>query len=129
MSNFPWRTALRIAWRESRASSTKFLFALLAVSIGVGSLVGVRGFSRSFSHMLLREARTLMAGDLSVRLFDLPNEKQQQTFADLEKRGVRRTWLTETVSMMGSPSAPDSVPLLVSDAELRGRSGTPVAHL
>ncbi len=114
MSNFPWRTALRIAWRESRASSTKFLFALLAVSIGVGSLVGVRGFSRSFSHMLLREARTLMAGDLSVRLFDLPNEKQQQTFADLEKRGVRRTWLTETVSMMGSPSAPDSVPLLVS---------------
>ena len=114
MSNFPWRTAFRIAWRESRASSTKFLFALLAVSIGVGSLVGVRGFSRSFSHMLLREARTLMAGDLSVRIFDLPNDQQKQTFADLEKRGVRRTWLTETVSMMGSPSAPDSVPMLVS---------------
>ncbi len=64
--------------------------------------------------MLLREARTLMAGDLSVRIFDLPNEQQQQTFAALEKRGVRRTWLTETVSMMGSPNAPDSAPMLVS---------------
>ena len=113
--SFPWRTAFRIAWRESRASSSKFLFALLAVSIGVGSLVGVRGFSRSFSHMLLREARTLMAGDLSVRLFELPNAQQTQLFADLEKRGVRRTWLTETVSMMGSSAAgADSTPVLVS---------------
>ena len=113
--SFPWRTAFRIAWRESRASSTKFLFALLAVSIGVGSLVGVRGFSRSFSHMLLREARTLMAGDLSVRLFEMPNAQQTQLFADLEKRGVRRTWLTETVSMMGSSAAgADSTPVLVS---------------
>ena len=117
MSNrsFPWRTAFRIAWRESRASGPKFLFALLAVSIGVGSLVGVRGFSRSFSHMLLREARTLMAGDLSVRVFDLPNNQQKELFANLEKRGVRRTWLTETVSMMGvsNPSA-NSTPMLVS---------------
>ncbi len=112
---FPWRTAFRIAWRESRASSSKFLFALLAVSIGVGSLVGVRGFSRSFSHMLLREARTLMAGDLSVRLFELPNPQQTQLFADLEKRGVRRTWLTETVSMMGSSAAgAEATPVLVS---------------
>ncbi len=113
--SFPWRTAFRIAWRESRASSSKFLFALLAVSIGVGSLVGVRGFSRSFSHMLLREARTLMAGDLSVRLFEMPNAQQTQLFADLEKRGVRRTWLTETVSMMGSSAAgAEATPVLVS---------------
>ncbi len=115
MNNFPWRMAFRIAWRESRASSTKFLFALLAVSIGVGSLVGVRGFSRSFRSMLLKEARTLMAADLSVRVFDLPSEIQNNLFADLERRGVKRTWLTETVSMMtvASPT-PESVPILVS---------------
>jgi len=61
----PWSVAIRIAWREMRASRTKFLFVILAVAIGVGSLTGVRSFSRSFRRMLLRQARTLMAGDLS----------------------------------------------------------------
>jgi putative ABC transport system permease protein len=68
-----WGTASKIAWREARASSTKFLFVIAAVAIGVGSLTGVRGFSRAFYGMLLREARTLMAADLSLRVFALPN--------------------------------------------------------
>ena len=49
-----------------------FLFVVLAVAVGVASLTGVRGFSRSFRHMLLSEARTLMAGDMTVRVFALP---------------------------------------------------------
>ena len=72
-----WSTAIRIAWRETRASRAKFLFVILAVAIGVGSLTGVRGFSRSFRHMLLREARTLMAGDITARVFALPNAEQE----------------------------------------------------
>ena len=63
MTQLSWRTALRIAWREMRASRARFLFVVLAVAVGVASLTGVRGFSRSFRRMLLREARTLMAGD------------------------------------------------------------------
>ena len=55
MSQISWRTAVRIAWRELRASRAKFLFVVLAVAVGVGSLTGVRGFSRSFRHMLLSE--------------------------------------------------------------------------
>ncbi len=113
MSNgFPWRTALKIAWRESRASSAKFLFVVLAVAVGVGSLTGVRGFSRAFRTMLLRDARTLMAADLSVRVFELPNDAQKAELDSLERRGVARTWITETVSMMAAPSSAD--PVLVS---------------
>src|ERR1035437_4729200 len=48
-----WRAAMRIAWREMRASRAKFLFVVLSVAIGVGSLTGVRGFSSSFRHMLM----------------------------------------------------------------------------
>ena len=66
---FSWRTALKIAWREARASSVKFTFVILAVAVGVGALTGVRGFSRAFHQMLVREARTLIAADLSVRVF------------------------------------------------------------
>ena len=70
-NRFRWSTALKIAAREARASRAKFLFVILAVAVGVGSLTGVRGFSTSFRTMLLRDARTLMAADLSARLFAL----------------------------------------------------------
>jgi len=108
----PWRAAIRIAWREMRAARTRFLFVVLAVAVGVGSLTGVRGFSHSFRRLLLREARTLMAGDLSARVFALPTPEQDTVLHDLDSRGVRRTWITETVTMASSAATPD--PLLVS---------------
>lgn len=95
-----------------RASQAKFLFVILAVAVGVGSLTGVRGFSRSFRRILLRDARTLMAGDLSARVFGLPTAEQQAVFDGLAQRGVRRTWVTETVTMASSQHAPD--PLLIA---------------
>ena len=107
-----WHAATRIAWREMRASRAKFLFVVLSVAIGVGSLTGVRGFSSSFRHMLLGEARTLMAGDLTARVFALPTAQQEAALRGLEARGVRRTWITETVTMASSASTPD--PLLIS---------------
>ncbi|MBK9166934.1 MAG: FtsX-like permease family protein [Bryobacterales bacterium] len=110
--SFPWRTAAKIAWRESRASTTKFLFVVMAVAVGVGALSGVRGFSRAFRGMLLREARTLMAADLSLRVFALPDASQLALLDDLGSRGIRRTWITETVTMMSADTSVD--PLLSS---------------
>lgn len=107
-----WRTAARIAWREARSSPLKFAFVILAVAAGVGSLTGVRGFSRAFHDMLMREARTLMAADLSVRTFALPSPQQSAVMDDLRRRGIRRTWITETVSMVSAN--PNSTPVMVS---------------
>jgi putative ABC transport system permease protein len=104
--------ALRIAWRESRSSAGKFLFVVLAVALGVGALTGVRGFSQAFRDMLLRNARTLMAGDLSLRVFHQPRPDQLAVLSTLEARGVAHTEITETVSMMASPSG--SLPVLVA---------------
>src|SRR5580692_2442779 len=109
---FSWKTASKIAWREARSSSFKFLFVILAVAVGVGSLTGVRGFSRAFHEMLLSQARTLMAADLSLRVFELPNPQQTETMDALAKEGVQRTWITETITMAGSAQVP--VPMLVS---------------
>ena len=61
---------------------------VLAVAVGVGSLTGVRGFSRSFRHMLLREARTLMAGDLTARVFGLPTPEQEAAFCAASTRAA-----------------------------------------
>ena len=106
-----WRNAAKVAWREARVSKGKFLFVVLAVAAGVGALTGVRGFSGSFRDTLLRDARTLLAADLSVRMFNLPSEAQQAVFDALERKGAERTWVTETLSMMSSPEA--RRPLLV----------------
>ena len=104
--------SLRMAAREARSSATKFLFVVLAVAVGVGALTGVRGFSQAFHGMLLRDARTLMAADLMVRNFDFPTDEQIAYMEELEASGIRRTWITETVTMVSSERVP--TPLLVS---------------
>jgi putative ABC transport system permease protein len=110
--HFSWTTACKIAWRESRSSSFKFLFVILAVAVGVGSLTGVRGFSRAFHEMLLSQARTLMAADLSLRVFELPTPQQESALAALASLGVDRTWITETVTMASANAS--KPPMLVS---------------
>ena len=111
-NHLSWRTASKIAWREARASSTKFAFVIVAVAIGVGALTGVRGFGKAFYGMLLRESRTLMAADLSLRVFALPDSRQNEVMETLMRRGVRRTWVTETLSMVSSNTVAN--PILVS---------------
>jgi putative ABC transport system permease protein len=110
---FSWKTACKIAWRESRSSSFKFLFVILAVAVGVGSLTGVRGFSRAFRDMLLSQARTLMAADLSLRVFEVPTPQQTGEMDALRKSGVDRTWITETVTMAAAGES-SKAPMLVS---------------
>lgn len=105
-----WATAWRVAWREVHASKAKFAFVLLSVAIGVAALTGVRGFSEAFQKALLGDARGLMAGDLSARLQRLATPEQTRQLDALQ--GVRRTLVTETVSM--AKVADDPVPLLVS---------------
>jgi len=112
----PFRTAAKIAWRETRASTGRFVFVILAVAAGVASLSGVRGFSESFHTMLQRDARTFMAADLTVRTFELPSPQQAAAMESLAARGVRRTQITETVTMALPPNAipDDAVPVLLS---------------
>ena len=110
-----WRRAGAIGWRDLKSAPGKFGFVVLSVAVGVAALVGVRGFSESFRRTLSTEARSLMAGDLSARLFHEPTaEDKGKIAAILEKdgAGIRTTWVTETISMASVP--PDPVPLLVS---------------
>src|ERR1700729_1794825 len=107
-----WGSAAKIAWRELKASRAKFLFVIISVSIGVAALTGVRGFSDSFQKTLLGEARTIMAADLSARMFRQPTEQEEQQLNVMASNGIQRTQITDTISMVSSPG--DPVPLLVS---------------
>ncbi len=107
-----WSTAAKIAWRELRASKAKFLFVLLSVAVGVAALTGVRGFSQSFQRALLLQARSIMAGDLSARMFRQATPAEMKALDGLSSQGVRSTVVTETVSMAMAQG--DPVPLLVT---------------
>ena len=111
MPNF-WLTASRIAYRETRASAIKFTFVILGVAAGVGALSGVRGFSEGFRLMLLREARQIMAADMSLRIFGLPDTAQIRTLDNFKSRGAQVTQITETLTMATSAGHP--TPLMVS---------------
>lgn len=104
--SLPLKTAGRIAWRETRASTAKFLFVVLAVAAGVGALSGVRGFSQSFRSTLREESRTIMAADLTARQFQPPSEEQIARLDRLAAEGVDHTLITETISMASSAMVP-----------------------
>jgi putative ABC transport system permease protein len=110
-----WKRAAAIGWRDLKSAPGKFGFVVLSVAVGVAALVGVRGFSDSFRRTLGVESKSLMAGDLSARLFHEPTTEDKSKIAALLKKEsgeAQSTWVTETVSMASVP--PDPVPLLVS---------------
>jgi putative ABC transport system permease protein len=110
-----WKRAAAIGWRDLRSAPGKFGFVVLSVAVGVAALVGVRGFSESFRRTLSAEARSLMAGDLSARIFHQPTAEEESRIAAIVQQsggGIRSTWVTETISMASVPQ--DPAPLLVS---------------
>src|SRR5271165_2915038 len=80
-----WKRAAAIGWRDLKSAPGKFGFVVLSVAIGVAALVGVRGFSDSFRRTLSTEARSLMAGDLSARIFRQPAAGEEEKIAAIER--------------------------------------------
>jgi putative ABC transport system permease protein len=111
MATLSYRSAAKIAVREMRSSKGKFFFVILSVAIGVAALTGVRGFSSSFRATLLNRARSIMAADLSARMFMQPTPEQQKGLDEIEQ-GIEMTPVTELLSMASAAKTLD--PLLVS---------------
>jgi len=112
MASLSYRSAAKIAAREMHSSRGKFFFVILSVAIGVAALTGVRGFSASFRTALLNRARSIMAADLSARMFQQPTPEQQEGLDEIAASGVEITPVTELLSMASSAKTLD--PLLVS---------------
>jgi putative ABC transport system permease protein len=105
------RFGLLMSWRETRAAAGKFLFLVLAIAMGTGALTAVTGFNASVKRTLSREARSLMAADIAVRLPARPSREALEAIKNLEAEGIQTTPVTETVSMASSGK---QIPVLVS---------------
>jgi putative ABC transport system permease protein len=100
-----------MAWRETRAATGKFVLVLISVALGAAALTAVTGFSESVLYTLEREARTLMAADISIRMPIEPYPADLEFLDRIGQTGVDSTRVTETVSMASSGDRP---PILVS---------------
>ena len=110
-----WSRAASIGWRDLKSAPGKFAFVVVSVAVGVAALVGVRGLSDSFRTTLMGQARSLIAGDLSARIFREPTPEELDKIATIEKKSgnaVRTTCVTETISMAWMQQA--QAPVLVS---------------
>src|SRR5262245_27135368 len=103
--------SVRMAWRETRAAPAKFLFVVLSVALGTAALTAVTGFNESVRYTLSREARSLMAADISLRMPVQPSANEVQFLRNLESRNIASTRVTETVSMASAGKGP---PVLIS---------------
>src|SRR6185295_9072257 len=90
---------LRMAWRETRAATGKFLFVVLSVAIGAAALTAVAGFNESVRYTLLRAARSPMAADISLRTPIAPSSAEMRFLEDLKSKGIESTRVPETVSL------------------------------
>src|SRR5204863_2052785 len=90
---------LRMAWRETRAAPGKFLFVVLSVALGAAALTAVTGFNESVRYTLSREARALMAADISLRMPIEPSAQELRFLESLETEGIDSARVTATVSM------------------------------
>src|SRR2546426_9915999 len=106
-----FRFPLLMAWRETRAAPGKFIFVVLSVALGAAALTAVTGFNESVRYTLLREARSLMAADISLRMPIEPSQKENAFLERLKLQGIDSTRVTETVSMA---SVGQTAPVLVS---------------
>ncbi len=105
-------TAAKIAWRELRASPSKFLFVIFAVAIGVAALSGVKGFGYAFKGMLLHNAKQLIAADLQAQVWQQPPPDEAAKMTALSGRYGLMTRVTELESM--AASAKDGIPQMIS---------------
>ena len=112
MAALGWSTAWRIARRELRSSRSKFLFVVISVAVGVAALTGVRGFAAAFRQTLAVRARSILAADVSARMFQQPTAKQEARLATFTQQGIEMTPVTEMSGMATQAGKFD--PLLVS---------------
>jgi putative ABC transport system permease protein len=88
---------LRLLARESRGSLKRFAFFVACLAVGVAAVVSVAGLSAALAEGVRREARQLLAADVSISsLRPLPDELDERL--DLWPE-LQRTEIKELVTM------------------------------
>ncbi len=97
---------LKMVWREGRGTGRSFLMFFACIALGVGAVVGVGGTAERFSSLTAREAKNLLAADLSVRLNRPLSARGEASLAALARTAdLDVVRITELLGMAQAPPA------------------------
>ena len=113
------RFILRMAYRELRSSWRRLAFFFVCVAIGVAAIVALRSLTQNVRVALATEARTLLAGDVSLRTDrPWPDTVWPALDRSLEESGPALR--TETVDIVTMARLADTDSARTKVVELRG---------
>ena len=98
----------KMAWRETRSAWRHFVYFLICIAIGVGALTGVSLFGTEVEKTVNTEARSLLGGDLEIRLSRLISPQSQSVLDSLSARGIVLTHVSELIAMAARTDASTS---------------------
>ena len=113
--------SLRLMAREACGSSAKVMFFVACLSVGVAAVVAVAGLSDGIERALRREARQLLAADLSVSAEraipeEVANAVDRMVAARPGSRALALRELATVVSAPGTENAPGPSALVLLKA-------------
>ena len=113
------RFILRMAYRELRSSWRRLAFFFLCVAVGVAAIVALRSLTQNVRVALATEARTLLAGDVSLRT-DRPWPDAVWPALDRRLEEGGPALRTETVDIVTMARLEDAGSTRTKVVELRG---------
>ena len=95
--------AVRLAWREGRASFRRIGVYMASITLGVGALVAVHSFRADVTRSIREESRTLLGADLRLSASVAIGDSVRAIVDSVLTEGGRSSEVTNLVSMVYAP--------------------------
>jgi putative ABC transport system permease protein len=89
-----WRALASLAWRESRTTRRRLLYASSSITLGVAALVAIDSFAANVTRSVREQSRTLLGGDVAIsarRAFSPEVDRMVDSLAESGFRIARET--------------------------------------
>ncbi len=99
--------SLKLAWRETTHSWSRFMFLFLCIALGVGAIVAVDLFATNVEQAILGDARGLLGGDIELSWRRTMTQGGQDVLDSLSARNIIVSHITEFAAMAAAvPNQP-----------------------
>ena len=97
--------SLKLAWRETASSWSRFFFLFLCIALGVGAIVAVDLFATNVEQVILGDARGLLGGDIELSWRRAMSKNGQEVLDSLSERKIILSHITELAAMAAVESS------------------------
>ncbi|MFI5304758.1 MAG: ABC transporter permease [Nitrospiria bacterium] len=92
----------RMVMREMRSAMRHFSFFIFCISLGVAGIVAVSAISNQVENSILREAKSLLGGDIEIEVSHPISAAGLNVINRLKENGIRETLVYEMMAMAGN---------------------------